>query len=88
MRESSDQFDSLAQATAERLLWDIQSLMDQYGPEEGQRIAERTLASIAKMTTLNDVPEMQPLNDQERKAVAYAVKLALATMKADGKPLN
>ncbi|MGF9762973.1 hypothetical protein AAII07_48240 [Microvirga sp. 0TCS3.31] len=80
-------FDDLAQATVERLLWDVQALIDRHGPDEGQGIAERTLASKANMA-LNDAPQMQPLNDQERKAVAYAVNLVLATVKADGKNLN
>jgi hypothetical protein len=31
---------------------------------------------------------MQPLDDQERKALAYAVKLVLATVKAGGKTPN
>jgi hypothetical protein len=87
MTASKDQFEDLAQATAERFLWDIQALISQYGSEEGARIAERTLVSITKMA-LDNAPQMHPLNDLERKAIAYAAKLALATVKADGKPFN
>jgi hypothetical protein len=53
----NDHADDLAQATIERLLWDIQALIDQYGPEEGQHIAERTLTSTAKMT-LHDAHQL------------------------------
>lgn len=87
MSVSNYQLEDLAQATVERLMWDIQALIDQYGPEKGQDIAEKTLVSIAKMA-LNDAPQMQPMSDLERRAVAYAVKLALATVKADEKSPN
>jgi len=87
MTNSNESFEILAQVTAERLLWDIQSLIARYGPEEGQRIAKRTLTSIAKMA-LDGAPEMQPLSHLERKAVGHAVNLALTTIKAEEKTLN
>lgn len=87
MTNSDDAFDILAQVTAERLLWDIQTLMGHYGPEEGRCIAERTLTSVATMA-LDAAPEMQSLSHLERKAVAHAVKLALTTIKAEEKTPN
>lgn len=82
MTRSNDHLESLAKITAERLLYDTQALIDQYGPDEGQRIAEKALTAMAE-ASLDGTSRMQPLDDREKKAVAYAVKLALATLRAE-----
>jgi hypothetical protein len=82
MIKSQNHFEDLVHATAERFLYDTQALINQYGPEEGQQIAEKVLTALAK-TALDADPKEQPLNNSERQAVAYAVKLALATLKSD-----
>lgn len=82
MTGPNNHFEDLAFATAERLLHDTQVLIDQYGPEKGQQIAERALSALA-YRTLRDESGTQPLNASEKEAVAYAVKLALATLQSD-----
>lgn len=83
---TEDQFEGLAQHTAERFLRNAQSLIDQYGPEEGQLIARRALTSLAEMA-LNgaslSLPSGASISDVEMRAVAYAAMLAVVTMKAD-----
>ncbi|WP_114946627.1 hypothetical protein [Microvirga calopogonii] len=83
---TEEQFEGLAQHTAERFLRDTQSLIDQHGPEEGQLIARTALTSLAEMA-LNgaslSLPSSVRMSDMDMRAIAYAAMLAVVTMRAE-----
>jgi hypothetical protein len=79
--------DELVELVAEDLTQSISQMLIEMGADEGQRFAKEALIEFATQT-LNGAPQIRGMDlsgftEDERRAVAEASALVLATIQAD-----
>jgi hypothetical protein len=79
--------DELVELVAEDLTQSISQMLIEMGADEGQRFAKKALIEFANQT-LNGAPQIHGMDlsgftEGERRAVAEASALVLATIQAD-----